>query len=78
MKGLRWLPIILLFFAARLLAAEQLFDLKPVVPGVWAAIAKPQFKVNCNAVVIELDDVLLIADTHSKPSAARSWSKSDP
>ena len=72
MKRLRWLPIILLLFAASLPAAEQLFDLKPVVPGVWAAISKPQFRVNCNAVVIELDDGLLVVDTHSKPSAARA------
>lgn len=52
-------------------AADDLFDLKPVVTGVWAAIAKPVYKINCNAVVIELDDALLVVDTHSKPSAAR-------
>jgi glyoxylase-like metal-dependent hydrolase (beta-lactamase superfamily II) len=72
MKRRRWFPIFFLLSAASLSAAEQLFDLKPVVPGVWAAIAKPQFKVNCNAVVIELDDGLLVVDTHSKPSAAQA------
>jgi glyoxylase-like metal-dependent hydrolase (beta-lactamase superfamily II) len=49
-----------------------LFDLKPVVDGVWAAIARPAYKVNCNAAVITLDDGVLVVDTHSKPSAARS------
>lgn len=53
-------------------AEDQLFDLQPVVPGVWAAIARPQYKINCNAAVIELDDGLLVVDTHSKPSAARA------
>src|SRR5262245_30156602 len=52
--------------------APQLFDLKPVVPGVYAAIAKPQYKLNCNAAVIVLDDGVLVVDTHSKPSAAKA------
>lgn len=72
MKGLRWWVISLLLVAPSLIAAEPLFDLKPVVPGVWAAIAREQYKVNCNAAVIELDDGLLVVDTHSKPSAARA------
>lgn len=49
-----------------------IFDLKPVVPGVYAAIARPQYKINCNAAVIVLDDGVLVVDTHSKPSAARA------
>jgi glyoxylase-like metal-dependent hydrolase (beta-lactamase superfamily II) len=72
MKGLRWWMLSLLLVAPGLRAAEPLFDLKPVVPGVWAAIAKEQYKVNCNAAVVELDDGLLVVDTHSKPSAARA------
>jgi glyoxylase-like metal-dependent hydrolase (beta-lactamase superfamily II) len=48
------------------------FDLKPVVPGVYAALARPQYKINCNAAVIVLDDGVLVMDTHSKPSAARA------
>jgi cyclase len=72
MRHLRWLVAVLMFASPALAAAGQLFDLKPVVPGVWAAIAKEQFKVNCNAAVIELDDGLLVVDTHSKPSAARA------
>ena len=72
MKRLQWLVVSLLLVAPSLMAAEPLFDLKPVVPGVWAAIAREQYKVNCNAAVIELDDGLLVVDTHSKPSAARA------
>ncbi|MFB3921004.1 MAG: MBL fold metallo-hydrolase [Terriglobia bacterium] len=68
----RLLLILLLLAPPTLPAAEQLFDLKPVVPGVWAAIAKPQYKVNCNAAVIDLGDSVLVVDTHSIPSAARA------
>jgi cyclase len=52
--------------------AQDLFTLQPVTPGVYAAVAKEQFKVNCNAAVILLDDGVLVVDTHSKPSAARA------
>jgi cyclase len=72
MRRLRWLALALLLTAPGLSAAEQLFDIQPVVPGVWAAIARPQFKVNCNAAIVELDDGLLVVDTHSKPSASRA------
>lgn len=53
-------------------AADDLFDIKPVADGVYAAIAKPAYKVNCNAAIILLDDGVLVVDTHSKPSAARA------
>lgn len=62
----------ILLAAAAPAAAQPLFELKPVVDGVYAAIARPQFKVNCNAAVILLDDSVLVVDTHSKPSAARA------
>ena len=52
--------------------ADDLFDIKPVADGVYAAIAKPAYKVNCNAAIILLDDGVLVVDTHSKPSAARA------
>lgn len=55
-----------------LAAGDHLFDIQQVVPGVWAAVARPQFKINCNAAIIELDDGLLVVDTHSKPSGARA------
>jgi len=51
--------------------ADDLFEIKPVAEGVYAAIAKPAYKVNCNAAIIFLDDGVLVVDTHSKPSAAR-------
>jgi cyclase len=54
------------------LAAEELFELKPVADGVYAAIAKPATKVNCNGAVILLDDGVMVIDTFSKPSAARA------
>jgi cyclase len=53
-------------------AAQDLFDIKPVSNGVYAAIANPAYKVNCNAAIILLDDSVLVVDTHSKPSAARA------
>jgi cyclase len=53
-------------------AAEDLFDIKPVAEGVYAAISRPAYKVNCNAAIILFDDSVLVVDTHSKPSAARA------
>jgi glyoxylase-like metal-dependent hydrolase (beta-lactamase superfamily II) len=55
-----------------LCGADQLFEIKPVVDGVYAAIAKEQYKVNCNAAIVLLEDGVLVVDTHSKPSAARA------
>ena len=72
MRCLRWLTLAFVLAVPNLTAEDQLFDLQPVVPGVWAAIARDQYKINCNAAVIELDDGLLVVDTHSKPSAARA------
>jgi cyclase len=47
------------------------FDVKKVADGVWAAVAAPAYKVNCNTAIIENDDGVMVVDTHSKPSAAR-------
>jgi len=69
MKRSRWFAVMLLLWIP--CRAEDLFDIKPVADGVYAAIAKPAYKVNCNAAVILLDDGVLVVDTHSKPSAAR-------
>src|SRR6516165_7996750 len=52
--------------------SEDLFDIKPMADGVYAAIAKPAYKINCNATIILLGDSVLVVDTHSKPSAARA------
>jgi len=62
----------LLFLSANSAAADDLFDIKPIADGVYAAIAKPAYKVNCNAAIILLGDSVLVVDTHSKPSAARA------
>jgi cyclase len=51
-------------------AREDLFELKPVADGVYAAIAAARYKVNCNAAVILTDDGVVVVDSHSKPSAA--------
>lgn len=50
----------------------ELFEVKQVADGIYAAIATPQYKVNCNAAVIVNEDGVMVVDTHSKPSAARA------
>ena len=49
-----------------------LFDLQKVADGVYAAIARPQYRVNSNAAVIINDDGVLVVDTHNRPSASRA------
>jgi glyoxylase-like metal-dependent hydrolase (beta-lactamase superfamily II) len=54
-------------------AASDYFNVKQVVPGVWALIVKPprgSIAVS-NAAVVELGDKLLVVDSHLSPSAAR-------
>jgi cyclase len=53
-------------------ADKELFDLKKVGDGVYAAIAHPRYKTNCNGAVILTDDGVIVVDTHSKPSASRA------
>jgi len=53
-------------------ADKDLFELKKVGDGVYAAIAAPRYKVNCNAAVIMTNDGVVVVDSHSKPSAARA------
>jgi glyoxylase-like metal-dependent hydrolase (beta-lactamase superfamily II) len=67
-----YLVVLLCLFSATQVRAEDLFDIKPMADGVYAAIAKPAYKVNCNAAIILLGDSVLVVDTHSKPSAARA------
>jgi cyclase len=69
MKRIAWFAVLL--FLSLPCMAQELFDIKPVADGVYAAIAKPAYKINCNAAIILLDDGVLVVDTHSKPSAAR-------
>jgi glyoxylase-like metal-dependent hydrolase (beta-lactamase superfamily II) len=51
---------------------QELFELKKVADGVYAAIAAPAYKVNSNAAVIVTNDGVVVVDSHSKPSAARA------
>ena len=51
---------------------KDLFELKVVADGVYAAIAAPQYKINSNAAVILTNDGVVVVDSHSKPSAARA------
>ena len=72
MKRLLSLFSLLLFPLACCVSADDLFDIKPIGDGVYAAIAKPAYKTNCTAAIILLDDGVLVVDTHSQPSAARA------
>jgi|SRR5690242_8626158 glyoxylase-like metal-dependent hydrolase (beta-lactamase superfamily II) len=56
-------------------AGGDSFEVKKVGDGVWAAVAAPRFKTNCNAAVIETNDGVLVVDSHSKPAAARALYK---
>src|SRR6266566_408372 len=51
---------------------KDLFEVKAVADGVYAAIAAPQYKVNSNAAVILTNDGVMVVDSHSKPSAAKA------
>src|ERR1700674_178742 len=70
MKCVRWLILVLIVAQAHFLTA-QLFDIKPVTDDVYAAIAKPTFRKNCNAAIFILSHEVVVVDAESKPSAAR-------
>jgi glyoxylase-like metal-dependent hydrolase (beta-lactamase superfamily II) len=53
-------------------AQNPLFDFKPVADGVYAAVAKPTFRTNCNSAIVILDNAVLVVDAQSKPSAAEA------
>jgi glyoxylase-like metal-dependent hydrolase (beta-lactamase superfamily II) len=75
MKCVRWLIFCWMSVLVHLgsaVAADEVFDVKPVAQGVYAAIAKPTFRTNCNSAIILLDDGVLVVDTQSKPSAAEA------
>lgn len=64
---------LLLFVATPVTSvAQDLFVPKPVVPSVYLALAKAPPVTNSNAVVVILDDGVLVVDSHSKPCAARA------
>ena len=47
----------------------QLFDIEKAADGVYAAIARGRAIINCNAVIFENANGLLIVDAHAAPSA---------
>ena len=58
-------PVVLALCLSGLLAVtqdEELFELVKVKDGIYAALAKPQYKLNCNAAVIINEDDVLIVD----------------
>lgn len=70
MKCSRRLILVLIVAQAHFLAA-QLFDIKLVTDDVYAAVAKPTFRTNCNAAIFILSREVVVVDAESKPSAAR-------
>ena len=48
---------------------STLFDIEKMADGVYAALSRPQPQVNCNAVIFENANDILIVDSHSKSSA---------
>lgn len=50
----------------------KLFDLHKLADGIYMAVAKPVTVLNCNAVIFEQANDLLVVDTHSKPSAVNA------
>lgn len=71
MKTLRWSLALLLVSSSAVPGADFVYEFKPVVDGIYAAIAKPTFRTNCNAAIIVRDNDVVVVDTGSKPSAAR-------
>ena len=72
------LPVLLAICLSGLLAVtqdEELFELVKVKDGIYAAVARPQYKLNCNAAIIINEDDVVIVDSHSKPSAAKALLK---
>jgi len=54
---------------------RELFEVKKIGDGVWAAVAAARYKTNCNAAIIETNDGVIVVDSHSKPSAAAALYK---
>src|SRR3984893_11972669 len=69
MKRSLLVPLLFLL-PASCLAAEDLFEIKPIASGVWAAVAKVRYKVNSNAAIISMGDGVLVVDANATPSAA--------
>jgi len=66
------LGVLLSFFLPVCQASDELFEIKPVAEGVYAAIARPHRPENANSAIVLLDDGVLVVDAASAPSSARS------
>jgi glyoxylase-like metal-dependent hydrolase (beta-lactamase superfamily II) len=53
-------------------SASSPFRIERVTSSVYAAIARPAAKLNCNAAVIVGSEHTVVVDSHSKPLAARA------
>lgn len=69
MRGFKWLVLILLITVAIPASAADIYEVKPVAEGIWAAIAKPHRPENCSSAIILLKDGVLVVDTASTPSS---------
>ena len=71
MKFICRLATLLLLVSATSFAGDNIFEVKPVATGVYAAIARPTFRLNCIAAIIVMDDGVLVVDSEGIPAAAR-------
>ena len=75
-KAVAWkcfytLALLFLLLSTTSHAADGIFQIVKVSDGVYAAIAKPTFRLNCNAAIIVQDDGVVVVDSEAIPSAAR-------
>jgi glyoxylase-like metal-dependent hydrolase (beta-lactamase superfamily II) len=70
-KYFLWGAVLLWVLPSSLYGADNIFQVKRVADGVFAMIAKPTFRLNCNAAIIVMGDSVLVVDAESVPSAAR-------
>ncbi len=61
---------LVLLLPASIAIAGELFAIEPLADGVYAAI--PHLRANCNAVIVILDDGVLVVEAEATPSAARA------
>ena len=71
MRCLFWIAVLFSTSASTLYGADTIFQVKRVADGVFAMIARPTFRLNCNAAIILMDDSVVVVDAESIPSAAR-------
>ncbi|MFB3921003.1 MAG: MBL fold metallo-hydrolase [Terriglobia bacterium] len=58
--------------SSSLLAADDVYEIKPVAEDVYAAIARPHRPENANSAIVILEDGVLVVDAASTPSSARA------